>query len=159
MRRFVEFSTDSRSFQQPERIKKVEFLRQVRADGFFDYVPHIEPQDAVSRKKGPPEGFWLDANEYVWFDNEPKEELTFEFYYLRYTDWPTEDDASHWLLDFGEQAMVGQTMLLLLPYMREVNLGQSYKLMRDEALNVMTRAQDEHDYSAMDARMRYDPIQ
>lgn len=159
MRRYVEFVVSERSFQQPERIKKIEFLRQVRADGFFDYIPHIEPQDASSRDEGPPEGFWLDANEYVWFDNKPKEELTFELYYLRYTDWPTEDSASHWLLDFAEQAMVGQTMLLLLPYMREQNLGQSYKLMRDEALNVMTRAQDEFDYSGMDTRMRYVPIQ
>jgi hypothetical protein len=159
MRRFVEFSTSARSFQQPERIKAIEWLRLVQKDGYFRYLPHVESQDISRRRDAEPEGWWLDANEYLWFDNAPTEELTFEMVYTRFTDWPTDDDASPWLLRFGEQAMVGQTMLLLLPYMREVELGQSYKLMRDEALNTMLRRVDEHNFSAAEMRMRYDPVQ
>lgn len=162
MDRYVGFTfdlgvTNPRAIEFPShRVKRFNFFRIVQDTGEYQYLQPVDPQDVTATEDGEPSGYWLDGRDYLWLDNTPVEALVAELSYIEYTDWDSlVDEDEPWLLTHAEQAMIGQTIMLLTPTMRQPGLFQTYKLMRDEGLKALVDADNELLLGAAGASMNY----
>lgn len=143
MERFVSFTVDSsatepRAVSLPERCKSIEWLRIVNSDGSYTYLTQVDGSDVTGDDETTPTGYWLDGVEYFWFDNTPQEDLNMEMCYLQFTDWPTDTSQTPWFVANAEDVLLGQTIIMMAPRMREPKLKAIYQEMRDEGLRTIT---------------------
>lgn len=163
MRRFVSFTLDvdnvyPRAVAQPARIKSIQMLRYSLPDGDdtkFYKLFKIDPRDVTAVKDDYPTSYWLDGDEWIWFDNQPDDDLPLEMIFSQYTNWPTSDSEEPWLLANAEDAMLAKTMQLMAPYLRENSFLQTYKPMLDEGIRTLLLADEEFDWENTDNFMGY----
>ncbi len=150
MHRWVEFTIDStvvepRLIVPPPRVKSYEFFRIVAADGTLHYLNKIAAADVLNLPTQEPSRFWLDGDQNLVLDSDPKENYAAEIGYFQYTDWDSLDDNQNpWLVENAEDAMLAQTMIYMAAFLREDNeFLARYQLMRNESLNTIITADEE----------------
>ena len=163
MHRWVSFTIDHTAAEPrliipPPRVRSYEFVRILQDDGEFRYLNKVESMDVGRVIPGDPQQFWLDGRENLVLDATPSETLSAEMGYFQYSDWNgLGDTQDHWLLSDAEDAMLGQTMLLMAAYLREgLEFVQQYSKMRDEALVTIMAAEEDFAHGAAETtRMLY----
>lgn len=145
MQRFVDFTLPSsqRAIALPLRPKRFELIRYKSTDGVYVRLPKVSPHEVVDNAGDYPSGWWLDAEQFIRLDTEPKEDLVVEILYYQFSETPVGDTSTHWLFDNGIDFVVYQTMIYMAPLMRELDLVQFYAGLRDEALRTLLNSNDE----------------
>src|SRR5215207_783942 len=113
----------------------------------------IAPPSARRDYSAVPAGFYLDGVEKMIFDRtySGAETLIGTGFISRFSDFPIEDDEGHWLIDFGESALITQSMLELgVVNTRDDRQYQMYLSHREDQMRVMLNADAEAQYSGSD---------
>lgn len=152
LRNFVSTTLDSagsnpRRFNQPARLRAVHFVRIKREDGSYLYLDEVDPKDVTKNVTDVPHGYWRDNTQYWWFDNTPDKDYIFEYGVEQFTEWSDADSFEPWIFTNASDLIMYQTLILLSPYLREPELMQMYKPLRDEALNTLRETDTEMKYS------------
>lgn len=126
---------------QPSKLKRVEFLR-FAIDDKFHYAKQVSPK-MFQVEEGIPEGYWVDGNRQFVFDKKPTEDLAGEVAGFKYTDFPKDDEGTHWMLDHGADLLLAKTMMNLAGYLREDTqaIYQYWQTMYQESLDSMLNEQ------------------
>lgn len=144
-------------------IKAHRFIRFIGTDGQFSYVRKIKPEDVtqlptIDATSGLPAGYWTVANKLLVFSATPTAQLNGEAMWYEYTDWPVKDESTHTLLDIAADLLLCQTLLHLAAFvMRDMRMATIWKELRTEAVNTLTRAEDELEHSGESVSMAYGP--
>ena len=103
------------------KVKKIQFLKVRGADGSFTDMMKMDPRDLKIVATGQPLRYWLDGNDYIWFDKTPDVDYSAEMFYDRYTTWPTSADSTtdppfdwldstNWLIENGDDCLAGHAL-------------------------------------------------
>jgi hypothetical protein len=161
MKRFVTFSfdtasTEPRALTPPSRPKSIKFVRIIKADGTFHYIKRVNPRDVIGVEVKIPDGFWLDAFDFIWFDNTPDQDYSAEMLYIQKTDWDgVQDNGTHWLIDNAEDTLLARAILQLAPSIREPKLIAWYDKLWQEGIRTLLLEDDETNYDGTDESMTY----
>lgn len=140
-------------------IKSVQFIRLIDDDnGDYRYLKRVNPRMLSGTSDEAPTGYWLVGANTLVFDNTTQEALAGEAMLTRYTDWPVANDGTHPLLITAPDAMLYQTLIHMAAYLRDAAMVAAYKELRDEALNTLTRSEDELKYDGESIQMEYIPF-
>lgn len=137
------------------RIKSIPMLRWVNDDGEFLYVTKTDPRDVKLLEAGTPAFYWLSGVSTIVLSSTPDEVLTGELWVARYSAWPTNDEATHWLLENAEDVLQARAMLNAAKYVRDMELASHWKSIFDEALIGLYAAEEELTWDNSDLRMGY----
>jgi len=148
-------SKGKNAIAQPKGLKRVEFLRFYYA-GKWHYTEAVAPQEEQVAE-GIPQFYWIDGARQFVFDKEAFEDLSGEISGFRYTDFPKEDTGTHWLLDFGADALLAKTMMNLAGYLREDTqvVYQYWQGMYHEAVETMLNEQSRFEHGNHEMQMGY----
>jgi len=144
-----------RRLSQPTNLRAVHLLRIQKSDGTYQKIVKAQPQNVKEHKTALPNIYWSDGADYWWFDNTPAENYTLERFYEQLTTWDNSDTFEPWLFKYADSLVFHQTMLFLAPYLREPDLMEMHKPLRDEALEAAKIVDHEHKYSDQEMRMGY----
>lgn len=154
-------------FPSNEIIKGFKFCRLVNPDGTYRYLNKINPQDSlgvVTKDSSvvstdiTPSAFWTVANKLMVFNAVPSINLVGEAMWWSYTDWPTDPNSQHLLMDIASDVLLAQTLMLMASFdLRDMRMLAGWKEVRDEGVNTLTRAEDEAQYSGQSISMAYVP--
>jgi len=155
------------TFPEQEVVKGFKFCRLINADGTFRYLNKIDPMDmtglvtkdsSAASSDITPSGFWTVAGRLMVFNAIPSTNLNGEAMWWSYTDWPTASDAQHPLLNIASDVLLAQTLLLMAAFdLRDTRMFATWKEVRDEGVNTLTRAEDEAQHSGESVSMVYVP--
>lgn len=165
MRRFVSFQlqANTRAVPQPDRVKEIEFIRVKLGDSKsndYRYLHYVHPKMIEEKGIGSdddrvPLAFWLDSDQYIWFDGAPSSDENLEMYYTQYSEWPTNTSETHWLLNNAEEVLLAQTMIGMAPFLRDPEVVQLWTQQRDLAMKTLLLAEDEREYHGRSFKMYY----
>lgn len=154
---FLAGSNDPGPYTNFPNMKSIEFIRLVEygvaRSASYSYLTKVDPSDLAEIRISTPSKYWVDAGQWIWLDNIPKQNLPFQARYARYTGRPTTDDTTSWLFDNGYQLILGKTMQLLASYARQPAWFTLYQPMVDEGLRVLLLADEELKRTNTDLRM------
>lgn len=146
-------------------IKGMKFLRIVNSDGNYSYVDKIEPEDSSGISMNGtsdqiPGKYWMVGNNTLVFAAVPPSDLSGEAMWYEFTDLAKENnDTQHYLITAAADALLAQTLLNVSAFVtRDARMLQGYKAMRDEALNTLTRSEDENKFGSESMEMQYRPL-
>ena len=152
---------DARCMPLPPRVKEIYWLRtSPKATGKEDklrYLVRVDPIEISSASLGIPSGWWLDSNEYIFFDAQPGEDVPLQMYFSRYTAYPSDNTEKTWLTDNAEELLIAQSMLHLAPFMRDETLVQFWQPRRDVELDAHYRREEELERGGTSMKMGYVP--
>ena len=160
MDRFVTFTIDAaaaepRAIPYPSRVKSFEFIRFVLADGRYHNLRGISPSDITKVEVELPSGYFVDSDQYIWFDNIPGENYSGEMSYKQFTLWVADDAFEPWLFKYASHLVKYQALMFMAAFVREAELATIYKALRDEALTDALRADEELEYANQPMSMLY----
>lgn len=164
-------------------VKAWMFFRIVNTDGSYSYINKVEGKDltVVSSQANvliagtvpapntsiiKPGNFYQVGLSTIVLDAEPSQDFVAEALFLNYSSWPVDSTTipgggsnfEHPLLDVMSDVLLAQTQLYCASnLMKDTRMVQIYKELRDEAINTMTRAEDELRWAADNIRMLYKP--
>lgn len=167
MHRFVTLtlSATKRSVSYPAKLKLTRFMRFAEEDtdgnSIYTYLKRTDPQQVAATEAANPTGYWQDGRQWIWFDNAPEEDLTLEWGFYQYSDWPlpTADNYStfeHFLLDVGEDVLLAGTLVEFGTTIRELELLQAWGTVFAAKVQTLNHADIEGEFANEDARMIYD---
>lgn len=151
MERFVRFQVvagglEPGPYTLVENYKSISMVRfkpaSTNGAGVFDYLDACDPQDVAQVKIAKPTRYWVDNEQWMWFDNIPAETLNAQLMYARYIG-QAENDTTSWLFDHGFQAVVFEAMLELMPTARQPLWKDMYQPEFDKQLRVLLLADEE----------------
>ena len=164
--RMLEVVQNQRTIQMPPNVlvKAAKFIRLYTTDGNFQYLNKVEPEDLVgivsnqTTTDPTPKSYYIVGLSKIVLDTVPAADWVGEGILFEYSDWPTELTATHPLLDIAADMLLAQTQLLMsINIMKDLRLVGAYKEARDEAVNTMTRAEDETKYGGESISMVFNP--
>ena len=145
-------------------IKGWKFLRLVNLDGTYAPLNKIEPEDLIGLRTQNsqtnfvvPEAYFVIGNSKLVFDCVLSQDVSGEVMYYQYSDWPTDLGSTHPLLQFAADVLLQETLLMMALYLRDPRMADTIKVTRDEALNTLTRAEDENKFSGESISMVFTP--
>lgn len=154
----IQMTAGDRIVEIPRYIKGVEFVR-FTSGADYSYIGITEARSQIRPAEGTPVEFWKLGHNKLVFNPIPQEGYLGEALLTAYSDWPTADTSRHFLLDMATDVLLGQTMLqMAATVMRDSRMVEGFKLMRDEGLNTLLRAEDELRYSGVDLSLGYTPF-
>jgi hypothetical protein len=149
MKQFVSVTIDLAVASTPRYIelgsaplKSIKMFRWIVNEEYFN-LKMIDPEDLDRLEVGQPRQYWLDGVRRIVLDKTPDENLEGELQLIRYSSWPTELTAGHYLLDAAEDVLMAQTLIMAAPVLRDPKLISTWTQVRDEGLNTLTRSDDE----------------
>jgi hypothetical protein len=131
------------------RVKSIAYFRlniegETSGDLQFHYLKEGNPQDFNVRLSARPDYYYLEeGRNRLILSARPDEDYDAEFFFRRYTDWPTDTTKQPWLIEHAEDVILGQTMIYLSPIVRNPRLTAEYRPIRDEGLNTLLGAEAE----------------
>jgi hypothetical protein len=166
MENYRAFAISSGATEVPftSQIKRVDMFRQVLDDGEFRNFEQIHPTDIDKEDVvalGTPHLFWINGNAggipKAVLNMEAPEDLSVQMIEVLFTTWPTGAASEPWLLKYGEDALLQQTLfqIALLPRVRDQEMAQMAKVARDEAINTLLGVDDELRASVRSEEMRF----
>lgn len=173
--RLLQIKANQRTVKMPQNIyvKSAKFIRLIMSDGKYNYLNKVEPEDltglvsASNTTFAPnpptpgyptPQSYYIVGLNTLVLDAIPYQDFTGEGILNEYTDWPTDLESTHPLLRIAADMLLAQTQLFMaINIMKDLRMVAAYKEMRDEAVNTMTRAEDETKYGGESIAMAYVP--
>lgn len=162
-----------------ESIKAMKFFRLAKQDGSYIYLKKVEPEDLTqviatfnpiiggtvpatnSADFLTPTGYFQVGLSQLIINTVTTIAFNAEVMYYGYSDtagWVTGNDPAHPILDVAPDLLINQTLLnMAVNIMKDLRMVPAYKELRDEAINSLTRAEDETKYGGEDFAMAYDP--
>ncbi len=141
----------------PSEIKSVRWLKIAESEIYYD-LKSITPQDMRLRPTaGMPEKFWKSGTSRLILDRVPDKAYVLEGELMLFTDWPTDTNATHYLLNRASDLLLAQTMIHLGNYLRDDQIIKQYRGARDESLRTYITSEVEGEFDGMDAQMAYSP--
>lgn len=142
MERYVSFTVvpgaNADCLPYPARLKSIKFIRYLDGDGEYVYVKQIEPTQQQTKPTEPPTGYWMDGQDFIWFNSEVAEDLDVEMSYIEYSAWNTMAGTDqHWLIDNASDLLLAQVMILMSPLCREPEWKTDYEDMRTRGERTM----------------------
>lgn len=126
----------------PNQVKRIKLLRLVVNDEYYR-IPRGANSEQLSLGEGAPSRYELDGTSRIVFDAVPDQNYAFHIFYDAYTSWPTEDSATNWLIENGEEALVREAVLLLRTDIRDQRMLAVETKLRDEAYRSLLIADEE----------------
>lgn len=183
--RLIEIQASQRVIQMPvgALIKSWIFFRIINTDGSYSYLNKVEGKDltqvnstantliaqtvpAPTSTVIKPLNFFQVGLANIVLDAVPSQVFDAEAMFYNYSSWPTDASTipgggstfTHPLLDIAADLLLAQSqMLIAANIMKDLRMFAAYKEMRDEAVNTLTRADDETKYGGESMKMLYDP--
>jgi hypothetical protein len=137
------------------RIKSIPMFRWINSDGSYSNLTKKDPRDMTVLEAGVPAFYWLSGVSTIVLSGTPDEVLNGELWVARYSAWPISDDATHWLLDNGEDVLQARSMINFAKHIRDPELREHWKAVFDESLVGFYAAEDELAWENSDIRMEY----
>lgn len=159
MNRFVTFplaaDTDCIPFPS-SRLKKFNFVRITQDDGCYDYLTMKDPQEISRLGECQPKHFWLDAYDHMFFDSAADVDYSVGMSFVEFSLWPTDDLATHWLLDHADDVLLARTIIGMAPQMRDPEMITNYGKLLDLGLKSLQDSELElHDGPTRMEKMNY----
>jgi len=164
--RILQIKAQQRTIKMPPNtlIKSAKFIRTITDQGTFNYLNKIEPEDltgvvtSAATSDTTPHNYYIVGLSTIVLDTVPAVDFVGEGILHEYTDWPTELTTTHPLLQIAADMLLAQTQLAMsINIMKDMRLIAAYKEARDEAVNTMTRAEDENRFGGESMSMQYIP--
>lgn len=161
--RLLQLAEGDRTITLPTNtvVKSIKFLRLIDADSAYIPLNMIQPHDLIGLRTSSspivPSAFYRVGMNILVLDAVPGSALNGEAVFYEYTDWPTANDSQHDLLNMAADLLLHQTLMMMAAFLRDPAMLQVQKLLRDEALNTMTRAEDEGQYGGAGISMAFSP--
>lgn len=164
--RLLQVNKGERTIDMPANvlIKAAKFVRLFGRDGGFIYLNKVEPEDLHSTRNlnstsdPTPHNYYIVGLKKLVLDSVPQKDFDGESILYEYSSWPKEPTATHPLLDVGADLLLAQTqMFMAVNIMKDMRMVPAYKQLRDEAVNTLTRADDETKYGGETSVMAYNP--
>lgn len=165
--RLLQVVAGDRTIQLPREkiVKSIKFLRLVGTDGRYSPLKMVDPSDLTGIRNAQnssssslvPKAFWRSGHNLLVLDSVSDVGVSGEAILYEYSDWPTAPDSRHPLLDFAADVLLQQTLLFMAALLRDASMLGAYKALRDEALNTLTRAEDEGNYGGQSFSMAFSP--
>lgn len=114
------------------RPKKFELIRRrtTDSDGNIQFgrpLRKVNPADRESRPAGEPESYWLNGVNSIIFNSVPDEDMDFEAHVVRFTDWGSSSNFTHWLLDNATELLLAKSLQLMTVRTRDPGLYDMYE--------------------------------
>ncbi|TXH10404.1 MAG: hypothetical protein E6R03_15520 [Hyphomicrobiaceae bacterium] len=145
-------------------VKAHKFLRLVNTDGTYTQLNRVEPEDIGGLRSSTnaagdtvPARYWVVGNSTIVFDAVSSATLNGEAMFYVYSDWPRADSETHSLLTTASDVLLWQTLMNMAVFLKDAEMAQANKLLRDEALNTLVRAEDENKYGGESLTMAFIP--
>jgi hypothetical protein len=169
--RLLQIVANQRAIPLPPNVilKSVKFLRIINSDGTLTYLNKIEPEDMVgipsqnnslfgSSEPVKPIGYYIVGINTLVLNVVPGADFTAEGITHEYTDWPTDLDSGHPILDLASDLLLAQTLIYMAVFdLKDPRMFAEYKTTRDEAVNTLTRAEDETRFGGESVSMAFSP--
>lgn len=164
--RLIQILQNERVISMPTNvlIKAAKFIRLVNSDGTFNYLNKIEPEDMQSLRSKTsvsdptPHNYYIVGLHHLVLDSVPQADMNGEGILYEYSSWPVEPAATHPMLDVAADLLLAQVQLFMaVNIMKDLRMVPAYKELRDEAVNTLTRAEDETKYGGEASVMAYTP--
>jgi hypothetical protein len=170
--RLLQIQQNQRTIKMPPgvNIKAAKFVRLINVDvdqgiqGLYNYLNKVEPEDlqtlvSTNSTTDPvPRSYFIVGLNTLVLDTIPAIGYNGEAMFYEYTDWPVELTSQHPLLNIASDMMLAQTQLLMcVNILKDMRMIPAYKEARDEAVNTMTRAEDENKYGGESISMAFVP--
>jgi hypothetical protein len=164
--RMLQIEQGERVIQMPANVlvKAAKFIRLVNTDGTYNYLNKIEPEDlqsirSITSVSDPtPHNYYIVGLKQLVLDSIPQVDASGEGILYEYSSWPSEPTATHPMLDVAADLLLAQVqMFMAVNIMKDLRMVPAYKELRDEAVNTLTRAEDETKYGGEAAVMAYTP--
>ncbi|HWI69982.1 MAG TPA: hypothetical protein VNS88_16700 [Nitrospiraceae bacterium] len=150
MKKYQTFELDPgmqwpRSLDIPLSLKSVRVIRRLNC--CRTGTPGIVELTRVDPESLPPDrgddilSWWPSGREKIWFDNTPQVTTRFEWIAHFYTGQIADDNVEHFLFEVAQDFIIGKSMQLLGPFMRDVGVIQAYKPMAEEGLQTFLSAE------------------
>lgn len=139
------------------RVKSIEFIRLIDEEGGYTKLKKGNAEDFKGTETAAPTGYWLVGTRTIVFNNTPDEDLSGEAIFSEFTDWPTANTETHPLIDYGTDVLLYQTLIHMAAYLRDAEMVQAYKALRDESINTLLRSEDETRFDGEALSMAYIP--
>jgi hypothetical protein len=166
--RLLQIKMNQRTLKMPTNVlvKAAKFVRLIDDLGNYLTLNKVEPEDllgVVSTQTAGisnplPKSYYIVGLNTLVLDTIPAQDWTGESILYEYSDWPTELTTTHPLLQIAADMLLAQTqMFIAINIMKDLRMVTAYKQMRDEAVNTLTRAEDENKYGGESISMAYVP--
>lgn len=164
--RLLQILKGERTIKMPANVlvKAAKFIRLFGRDGTYIYLNKVEPEDLQSTRSlnstsdPTPHNYYIVGLKELVLDSIPQADFEGEGILYEYSSWPVEATAEHPLLDVGADLLLAQTqMFMAVNIMKDMRMVPAYKQLRDEAVNTLTRADDETKYGGEASVMAYNP--
>ena len=137
-------ATNPRLITLPSAVKKIEFFRWKDTDGDYHNMTQVAAQDFPDNEETDPVSFWMEGDRRLYLGETPEDDIDgAEILFIRYTSWPTDDAAEHWLIDNAEDLLLAQSAMNMLPFTRDYDSAPLWKNARDEAVRTLLIADEE----------------
>ena len=159
------------------------FFRIIKTDDSYKYLIKAEGKDLnqVNSTKNTlipgvvgtptsavimPGAFFQVGLSTVVLDAVPSQDFPAESMFYNYSSWPTDSTAipgggstfTHPLIDVAGDLILAQAqMFMATNIMKDLRMMAAYKELRDEAVNTLTRADDETKFGGEDMKMTFNP--
>lgn len=140
----------------PNHFKRVKLVRLVVDDQYYRIRRGLDSEQ-LSLESGVPDRYELDGTSRLVFNAIPDQDYEVHIFFDTYTSWPTEDSATNWLIENGEEALVREAVFLLRGDQRDKRVADMDKLLRDEAYRSLLIADEELADSDYDSAMKFTP--
>lgn len=183
--RLLQIQQNQRVIQMPKGtlVKAWIFFRIINTDGSYKYVNKVEGKDLTvvnstanvlisNSVPAPTSSLIMPGNFFqvglanLVLDAVPSQIFDAETMFYNYSSWPTDASTipgggstfAHPLIDVAADLLLAQSqMLMAANIMKDLRMFAAYKEMRDEAVNTLTRADDETKFGGENIRMLYNP--
>lgn len=101
---------------------------------------HVDRYTAWPTRAVNPTHFYMDGVETLVFNRPWQESLPGVGILARYSDFPRQDNQTHWLLNFAEGLLLRQTMIEVLLDRRDSRAAESFVAKREEDIRALLNA-------------------
>lgn len=144
---------------QPADIKSIGWLRLTSTESsLYRNLKKIDPRDLAKLETGEPSAYWLSGRSQIVLDKIPDENFVVEGELKFFTDWPTDTDATPWLVIRAPDVLMAQSMVLIGNYLRDMEIIKHYRGWRDECLKTLFLSEQEIENDNLDTEMAYAPF-
>lgn len=140
----------------PRHFKRIRLIR-LNVDGQFYRIKRGLIDEQLSLVSGQPSRYELDGTSRLVFDAIPDEAYDLHIFFDEYTSWPTEDSATNWLIDNGEEVLYWEALFNLTGPTRDARWRVNAEKMKDEAYRALLIADEEMADSDFESKMLFTP--
>lgn len=127
----------------PSGLKRLDFVRRKLSDGTLVFLRQVDPQDVTLFETAPPRYFWRSGVAEIQLAETADADYALDLGGAFYSVWPSDQEATHWLLDYGSDALLARTIIFAASRNRDAELAQYWQGQLADALRTLVAADQE----------------